>query len=115
MPRTSDKRERLVKAGHALLHGKGFTRTTLSDVADVSGVPPGNIYYYFRSKEDLLEAVVLAQEDDFKWRAARFEKQATPQARLVAPLDSAIETRHSIARSGCPVGRLCQEMNEEDK
>jgi len=113
LPRISDKRERLVKAGRELIHSKGFTRTTLSDVAEVSGVPLGNIYYYFRSKEDLLDAVVLAQEDDFKARAARFEKLPTPEARLLALLDSVIETRHRIARHGCPVGSLCQEMNKQ--
>lgn len=112
MPRTSDKRGRLVEAGRRLIHNKGFSATTLSDIAEASGVPLGNVYYYFRTKDDLLDAVVHAHEDDFGVRAARFEKQTTPTARLLAFLDSVIASRISITRHGCPVGSLSQEMNK---
>jgi TetR/AcrR family transcriptional repressor of nem operon len=112
MPRTSDKRERLVKAGRRLIHSKGFAATTLSDIAEASGVPLGNVYYYFRTKEELLDAVVHEHDDEFRVRVARFEKQSTPQARLLAFLDSVIESRTSITRHGCPVGSLSQEMNK---
>jgi AcrR family transcriptional regulator len=112
MPRASDKRERLVKAGRRLIHGKGFNATTLSDIAKASKVPLGNVYYYFRTKDELLDAVVHEQEDEFRARIARFEREATPQARLLAFLDSVIESRVSITRHGCPVGSLSQEMNK---
>lgn len=112
MPRTNDKRQRLVKAGRRLIHSKGFSATTLSDIAHASGVPLGNVYYYFRTKEELLDAVVQEQEGEFRTRVARFEKAATPQARLLAFLDSVIESRKSITRHGCPVGSLSQELNK---
>ncbi len=112
MPRISDKRGRLVKAGRQLIHSKGFDATSLSDIAHASGVPLGNVYYYFRTKEELLDAVVGEQEDEFRARVARFEKEGTPQARLLAFLDSVIESRMSITRHGCPVGSLSQEMNK---
>lgn len=110
--RTSDKRERLLQAGRQLIHKKGFQRTTLADIAEAAGVPLGNIYYYFRTKEAFLEAVVEAQKDDFHERAALFERHETPRARLQAYLDSVIEARESITRNGCPVGSLSQEMNK---
>ena len=56
-------------------------------------MPLGNVYYYFRTKEELLDAVVREQEDEFRSRVARFEKAATPQARLLAFLDSVVESR----------------------
>lgn len=112
MRTTTGKRERLVKAGRKLIHSKGFDATTLSDIARVSDVPLGNVYYYFRTKEELLDAVVHEQEDEFRTRVARFEKEATPQARLLAFLDSVIESRVNITRHGCPVGSLSQEMNK---
>jgi len=114
MARTSDKRERLVEAGRQLIHSKGFGRTTLSDIAEASGVPLGNVYYYFRTKEDLLAAVADAREDDFRARVAEFEKRPAPRERLLAFLDSVIESSDSLAKFGCPVGSLCQEMNKED-
>ena len=112
MPRTTDKRERLISAGCELIHSKGYGRTTLADIAAASGVPLGNVYYYFRTKDELLDAVVSAQEDDFTARTAQFDKLPTARARLLAFLDSVIASRDSIARYGCPVGSLCQEMNK---
>ena len=112
MPRTSDKRGRLIKAGRRLIHHKGYGATSLSDIADASGVPLGNVYYYFRTKDDLLDAIVHEQVDEFRARVARFETEATPKARVLAFLDSVIESRTSIARHGCPVGSLSQEMNK---
>ena len=112
VPRAGDKRERLVRAGRQLIHSQGFSRTTLADIAEESGVPLGNVYYYFRTKEDLLAAVAGAHEDDFRTRAAEFEKQPVPRERLLAFLDSVVESRDSIAKFGCPVGSLCQEMNK---
>lgn len=112
MSRTGDKRERLITAGRELIYSKGFTRTSLADIAEASGVPLGNVYYYFRTKQALLDAVVSAQKDDFRERAASFERYATPRARLQAYLDSVIEAEDSITRYGCPVGSLSQEMNK---
>jgi AcrR family transcriptional regulator len=112
MPRTSDKRERLITAGRELIHSKGFNRTTLADIAEASGVPLGNVYYYFRTKEAMLDAVVSAQKDDFRERAAVFEEQGTPRARLQAYLDSVIDAKESVTCHGCPVGSLSQEMNK---
>lgn len=112
MPRTTDKRGRLIRAGRELIHNKGYGRTTLADIAAASGVPLGNVYYYFRTKEELLDAVVGEEEDDFRARAAQFDTLPTARARLLAFLDSVIASRDSIARYGCPVGSLCQELNK---
>ena len=95
VPKQADKRERLVRAGRQLIHSQGFSRTTLADIAEESGAPLGNVYYFFRTKEYLL--------------AAEFDKHPVPGERLLAFLDSVIESRESIAKFGCPVGSLCQE------
>ncbi len=55
---SADKRAELVAAATGLLHEQGFHRTTLADVAERASVPLGNVYYYFRTKEALAEAVI---------------------------------------------------------
>ena len=112
MPRTSDKRERLIKASRELIHKQGFERTTLADIARVSGVPLGNVYYYFHTKEEILEAVAQDLSDDFRLRAEKFEHESNPKARLIAFLDSVIVGRKTFAERGCPVGSLSQELNK---
>ena len=58
MPRTSDKRERLIDAANVLIHRHGFHKTTLADIAKESDVPLGNVYYYFKTKEEICDAVI---------------------------------------------------------
>ncbi len=41
-----------------LFAANGFAATRLDDVARGGGVAKGTIYLYFKSKEDLLEAIV---------------------------------------------------------
>ena len=68
--------------------------------------------YCFRTKGELRAAVADAHEDDSRARAAQFDKQPVPRERLLAFLDSVIESRDSLARYDCAIGSLCQEMNK---
>ena len=111
---TIDKRERLLEAGRCLIHRQGFRHTTLADIARESGVPLGNVYYYFRTKDELLDAVAQRLGDEFGERAAALESaHAEPRTRLLALLDAVVSNRVTLADHGCPVGSLAQEMNKE--
>lgn len=58
MPRPpSDKRERLTAAAIHLARREGLDATTLSAIADAAGVPQGSVYYYFKTKTDVAQAV----------------------------------------------------------
>ncbi len=114
MSRPSDKRERLLEAGRCLIHRQGFRHTTLADIARESGVPLGNVYYYFRTKDELLDAVAQRLGEQFRERAAAMESaHAEPRARLLALLDTVVGNRAALAEHGCPVGSLTQELNKD--
>ena len=53
-----DKRTRLIETATKLAYGRGFRETSLADIAEAARVPVGNVYYYFKTKEELAEAVV---------------------------------------------------------
>lgn len=53
------KRERILEEAIALFYARGFTGTTLDDIAAELGVTKPFIYTHFRSKNDLLAAVCL--------------------------------------------------------
>ncbi len=57
------KRERLVASAGERLHRQGVAATTLADIAQAADVPVGNVHYYFRTKDDLVRAVIEAQLD----------------------------------------------------
>jgi TetR/AcrR family transcriptional repressor of nem operon len=48
----------LVSAAAELLHRQGVQATTLTEIAEAADVPAGNVYYYFKTRDDLVRAVV---------------------------------------------------------
>ena len=58
MARRNDKRSRLVNAADKLFHEQGVSTTTLANIAQLADVPLGNVYYYFKSKESIVFAVI---------------------------------------------------------
>ncbi|BDZ65964.1 TetR/AcrR family transcriptional regulator [Agromyces mangrovi Wang et al. 2018] len=53
-------RERILDAAAHVLSRKGYAGTRLSDVAEVAEVQAPAIYYYFPSRDDLIEEVMWA-------------------------------------------------------
>ena len=50
-------RKKIIAAAHEIFHKKGFTNTTMSDIAESLGVTKPTIYHYFDTKESLFVAV----------------------------------------------------------
>ena len=48
----------ILSAADQLFFTKGYHATTISDIAKKIGVAQGTLYYYFKSKEDLLETLL---------------------------------------------------------
>src|ERR1700761_4245558 len=107
-----DKRTRLVRAGQELLHQQGFQRTTLADVAGRASVPLGNVYYYFKTKDSLCEAIVEAHAAALTAQLALWEQEGDPRQRLRALIRAPRESMDAILAYGCPHGSLCQELEK---
>ena len=56
MPR-QDKYERILDALQTLLENKNLQTISVSEIAQEAGIGKGSIYYYFSSKEAILEAL----------------------------------------------------------
>jgi AcrR family transcriptional regulator len=108
------KRDRLVVAAGRLLHQQGVEKTTLADIAQAADVPVGNIYYYFKTKDELVRAVVEAYILDLRARLASLERHRTPKARLKALVRDMADQRELAAQYGCPMGTLCSELDRRD-
>jgi len=108
------KRERLIGGALQALHAQGVEGTTLADIAHAADVPVGNVYYYFKTKDELVQAVIGAHADEVKSRLAALEHHRTPKARLKAFVRMLTEERELAARYGCPQGSLCSELDKRD-
>jgi AcrR family transcriptional regulator len=113
-PAPAGKRERLVEAAKLMLYEQGVERTTLAEVAEAAGVAPGNVYYYFKSKDDLIEAAIAAHRDDVRATLAGFDAHRTPKARLRALVRMFADQRQEVAQFGCPQGSLCSELDKRE-
>ena len=114
MPRTSDKRERLLGAAKDLIHQQGFNQTTLADIANASQVPLGNVYYYFKTKDDVARAVINHRLQEFRDFYSNVDSLPSPKERLFALLSTLEKTRKKVADHGCPIGGLCLELNKDN-
>jgi TetR/AcrR family transcriptional regulator, transcriptional repressor for nem operon len=108
------KRERLIGGARGLFHEQGVHRTTLAEIAERAGVPVGNVYYYFKTKDELVEAVITSYKEEAAALVESFELRKTPQARLKALVRNWLEMRDIVAEHGCPMGTLCAELDKID-
>jgi AcrR family transcriptional regulator len=48
----------ILKAGIEVFSRKGFDGTRIAEIAEKSGLPKANVYYYFSSKEEIYTAII---------------------------------------------------------
>lgn len=56
-------RESIMEAAETLFTKKGFSATSLADVAAAAGISRGTLFYHFRSKDDLILEIALVHID----------------------------------------------------
>lgn len=110
----ADKRERLVDGATSLFHERGVHPTTLAEVAARADVPLGNVYYYFKTKDDLVAAVLAQYQQQATALIESFGRGRTPQARLKALVRNWNDMRDAVVAHGCPMGTLCAELEKID-
>jgi TetR/AcrR family transcriptional repressor of nem operon len=106
------KRERLIAAARTTLYEQGVERTTLADIANAADVPVGNVYYYFKTKAELVAAVIEGNETRSQEAIAVLDRRRTPKARLRGLIDLWIDQRESLTAHGCPFGTLSTELGK---
>lgn len=114
MPITpADKRSRLVEAADRLVHQQGFNRTTLAGIAKQAKVPLGNVYYYFKSKDEIGQALIEQRADFYRDLITAWNELPDPRKRILSFIQRVADNREMLTRSGCPIGSLCQELHKE--
>src|SRR5689334_25023124 len=97
-PTIAGKRERLIAAACDLFYRQGIAGTTLAHIAEAADVPLGNVYYYFKTKDDIVAAVVEARTEEIRSATAALQRQhGSPKARLKALVAVLTESRDTIA------------------
>lgn len=108
-----DKRTRLIEAANKLVQQQGFNQTTLAEIALEAKVPLGNVYYYFKTKDDIGRALIEHRTGCHQNQFSEWDKLPDPRKRILASIKTVADNREMVAQSGCPTGSLCQELHKD--
>lgn len=65
------RRNEILDVAEKLFGTKGYEATTTSDLLEELGIARGTLYYHFKSKEDILDAMIARMNDSLVNQAAR--------------------------------------------
>jgi TetR/AcrR family transcriptional regulator, transcriptional repressor for nem operon len=72
------------------------------------------VYYYFKTEDDLIRAVIESRTDQVRAMLGSFQARRSPAARLKALAHQWVEMRELVARYGCPFGTLAAELDRRE-
>jgi AcrR family transcriptional regulator len=104
----------IVDCARKLFYEHGYDGTSFTQIVDATGLFRGNIYHYFKAKDDILEAVVDSYLNDYQALLTQWEHEHNdPKARLHAFVNMIADHKAVLVKYGCPIGSLNTELGKE--
>jgi TetR/AcrR family transcriptional regulator, transcriptional repressor for nem operon len=104
-------RDQIVETADRLFYEKGYESTSFSDISAAVEKSRGNVTFHFKTKDEILEAVIDRRLDGTRRMLAQWETDGkTGAQRIRSFIHILIVNRSKIMRHGCPVGTLCNEL-----
>ncbi len=108
-------RQQIVEAADDLFYGRGFAQTSFADIAAAVKISRGNFYYHFKTKDEILDAVIDKRLADRETLLARWDETSSdPFGRVECFIKIVIVNQAKIMAYGCPVGTLTTELAKID-
>ncbi|KJY74725.1 TetR/AcrR family transcriptional regulator [Vibrio nigripulchritudo] len=107
------KRQEIVEAADMLFYQNGYEYTSFADIASAVNISRGNFYYHFKSKDDILTAVITRRFENTESILEQWESASdTPEERIRSFIHILIANKTKIKQFGCPVGTLTTELSK---
>ena len=109
----NERREAIAAAAADLFWRKGFAGSSIGDIARASGVPQGNMFYYYPSKADIALAVAdifLSETAALVADAAAVSSDAEERCRFL--LRRLQQSNRSRMERGCPISLAVRDFRE---
>ncbi|MDP2334697.1 MAG: helix-turn-helix domain-containing protein [Reyranella sp.] len=107
--------EQIVEAADRLFYEQGFEATSFADIASAINLSRGNFYYHFKTKDEILDAVIAVRLANTRRMLDAWEAEGrAPADRIRCFIHMLIANRAKIILHGCPVGTLCHELAKLD-
>jgi len=108
-------RQAIIEVADDLIYQRGYHQASFADLARAAGVPKGNFYYYFKSKDELLQAVIDRRLQHIRRQLHRWrEENPDPRVCIRRVLQIPENEADSVAHYGCPMGTLTMELGKTD-
>jgi AcrR family transcriptional regulator len=105
--RAQATRLRITQAAGALFCERGYTGTTMADIADAAGVAVQTVYFVFHTKVDVLSSTyalaVLGEGDPAPPQAQEWYRRAVAEPSVAAAVRSVVEGAGEIVRRVAPL------------
>jgi AcrR family transcriptional regulator len=111
----SSTRELIVEKADTLFYERGYEATSFADIAAAVGISRGNFYHHFKTKDDILGAVIARRMERTRKMLDGWEADGSDaRERILSFIHMLIANRTKIMAFGCPVGTLCSELAKLD-
>ncbi len=107
-------REQIEAHADSLFYEQGFEATSFADIANAVGISRGNFYHHFKSKDDILDAVITRRLAATRAMLDDWEADTSPEIRITSFIRILVANRTKIMAFGCPVGTLNSELAKLD-
>lgn len=105
-------RAQIAEKADTLFYEGGFEATSFADIAGAVGISRGNFYYHFRTKDEILDAVITRRLKATEAMLETWQVDVSPQRRILSFIRILITNRAKIMAFGCPVGTLNTELSK---
>lgn len=106
-------RQHIVETANRLFYQRGYNQTSFSDIAQAADIPRGNFYYHFKTKDDILAAVVDYRTAHIRATLADWDRAfPDPRTRVRRFLQMVRDSGKDLSRYGCPMGSLNIELGK---
>lgn len=107
----SETRDDIVAVADDLFYRRGYEHTSFADIAERLKISRGNFYHHFKTKDDILDAVIEKRLADRREMLGRWEMEGrTPEERIGRFIDILTVNGEKIRLYGCPIGTLTSEL-----
>jgi len=107
-------RDDIIEAAKSLFYRRGYAHTSFSDIVATTGIQRGNIYHYFKTKDEILDAVIQQRVSEYRSVLDQWERSySDPRERLHSFVQMVAMNKGDLTRYGCPIGTLNTELGKE--
>jgi len=108
-------KDKIVGAADELFYQRGFNYTSFADIAKAVNISRGNFYYHFKSKDQILNAVIDLRRSQTHQLLTQWDSvHELPLQRLFSFINNTLNNSPDILQYGCPTTTLNTELLKMD-